>query len=130
MSGAHTPASPMPGAPPATEADSVAAAVLSCPGVVALGQGTLATYLAGRRVDGVRIGDDGIEVAVVTEHGVPVPQVAAEIRAVVSRLAGGRRVDVHVTDLRLPDEPAAEVRELPPAPPTDRPRADADRLGG
>ncbi len=129
MSSSSPPTASTPGAPPETEADAVAAAVLSCPGVVALGQGTLATYLAGRRVDGVRIGDDGIEVAVVTEHGTPVPQVAAEIRAVVSRLAGGRRVDVHVIDLRLPDEPAAQVRELPPAPPTDRSRDDADGLG-
>ncbi|MFP3713385.1 hypothetical protein [Puerhibacterium sp. TATVAM-FAB25] len=95
-------------APPAPlgEADRIAAAVVACPGVARLvggGPAPLATYLPGRRVDGVRVGAERVQVAVVTRYPVPVPQVAAQIRTAVAGLAAGRPVDVHVADIDVPD---------------------------
>lgn len=91
-------------APPAplTEADRVAAAVVACPGVVRLsgaGPAPVATYLPGRRVDGVRTDAERVRVAVVARAGVPVAEVAAQIRTAVMDVAAGRPVDVHVADL-------------------------------
>ena len=87
---------------PLTVADRVAAAVVSCPGVARLASGGLvpvATYLRGRRVDGVRLGDGRVLVAVVARYPVPIPQVAAEIRAAVGGIVAGQPVDVHVSDV-------------------------------
>jgi hypothetical protein len=93
-------------AAPLTEADRMAAAVVACPGVVRLaggGPAPVATYLPGRRVDGVRVGAGRVQVAVVARYPVPVAQVAAEIRTALGALAAGRPVDVHVADLDLPE---------------------------
>jgi hypothetical protein len=80
----------------------------------------VATYLPGRRVDGVRLADGRILVAVVARYPVPVTQVAAEIRTAVADIAVGRPVDVHVTDVEVPGEhkegqPTLLDRSLPPA---------------
>ncbi|WP_290862694.1 hypothetical protein [Hamadaea sp.] len=91
------------------DVDAIAAAVSRCPGVVDLyggSPGEVATYLPGRRVAGVRIGDTAIEVQIRTSWGSPVPEVGAVVRAAVAPLAGGRRVDVLVAD--LVGEPSAD----------------------
>ncbi|TFV64135.1 hypothetical protein E4P41_02530 [Geodermatophilus sp. DF01-2] len=91
----------------AETADTIAAAVTACPAVAALHGGGLrrtATYLPGRRVDGVRLADDRIEVSVVAVQGAPVALLADQVRAAVAPLAGGRVVDVHVADLQLFEE--------------------------
>ena len=101
------------------EADAIAAAVLTCPAVVALHGGPLGgltTFLPGRRVEGVRIGDDRVQVGVVAAYGLPVGLVADQVRTTVVPLAG-RQVDVHVADLLLPEE---QPRALPAAGPAVR----------
>lgn len=87
-------------APPET-ADVVAAAVLAVPGVTALhagGFGEVATYLPGRRVTGVRLGEQDVEVHVVLELGAPILDVAHRIRERVSEIVR-RPVQVFVEDL-------------------------------
>ena len=107
---------------PLTDVDRIAAAVSSCPGVSRLATGGLipvATYLPGRRVDGVRVTEGRVLVAVVVRYPVPVPQVAAEIRTAVADLVTGQPVDVHIRDVDLPDAPSEHSptlldRTLPP----------------
>ena len=90
-------------------ADAIVAAVTACPAVASLHGGGLrrtATYLPGRLVEGVHVDDDRVRVSVVAAQGVPVAEVAEQIRAAVAPLAPGRAVDVHIADLQLTDPPA------------------------
>lgn len=87
--------------------DRIAAAVQAHPGVAGLHAGpygVVASYLPGRRVDGVRIAADGsaIELAVVVAFGQPIPAVAQQLRTTVRELAGDVRVDVMIVDLEQP----------------------------
>lgn len=87
--------------PPADPADRVAAATLAVPGVASLHTGTfgeVATYLPGRRVTGVRIGEQEAEVHVVLHWGVPVLATAEAIRRAVEPLVG-TPVTVQVDDV-------------------------------
>ena len=80
-------------------ADRISAAVLAHPDVVRLDGGpfgTIATPLPGRRVDGVLVGS-GVEVSVVLGDGRPLPEVTAELRAIVHALTGPTAVDIHVS---------------------------------
>lgn len=82
-------------------ADLVRAAVLGVPGVADMHTGTfgeVATYLPGRRVDGVRIRPDVTEVHVVVTWGSPVLLVADELRAAIEPLVG-TPVDVSIQDV-------------------------------
>ena len=91
----------------AATADAIAAAVAQCPAVAALHGGGLrrtATYLPGRRVEGVHVDEDRVRVSVVAAQGVPVGVLAEQVRATVAPLTPGRAVDVHVADL----QPTAE----------------------
>jgi hypothetical protein len=97
-------------------ADAVASAVRRCPAVAGLHGGgpvQVATYLPGRRVEGVRIEDDRVLISVLAAYGAPLTALTRQVRAAVDPLAGGRRVDVHVADVRLPGE---EPLALLPAP--------------
>lgn len=101
-----------PGAGPVTE--RVAEAVLAHPDVAALSSGpygTVATYLPGRRVAGVTLGDadEPARVSVVLRYGAPVQATAAALRRVVADRTGALRVNVVVTDLALPGEPSTDV---------------------
>jgi hypothetical protein len=97
------------------DADAVAAAVLACPSVVRLVGGRLgdqvATYLPGRRVHGIRVAEDGLHVHIASLWGVPIPAVAAEVRAAVAPLAFGLPVHVSVDDV---DGPAHELPSAEP----------------
>ncbi len=92
------------------DVDAVAAAVTSCSSVAHLMGGGIggqvATYLPGRRVEGVRVTDDALEVHIATRWDVPIPAAAAEVRAALLPLAGGRPVTVAVEDI---DEPQAAI---------------------
>ncbi len=82
----------------------LAAAVLAHPAVESLDGGpfgTVASYLAGGRVLGVRIGVDGepVALAVVARYGTPLPQLADELGAVVRGLLGPVAVDVTFSDV-------------------------------
>jgi hypothetical protein len=88
-------------------ADAVASAVRRCPAVAGLHGGGLvqvATFLPGRRVDGVRVGEDAVQVSVVAAYGIPLVALTDQVRSAAAPLAGGRRIDVHVADLQLPEE--------------------------
>lgn len=92
------------------DADAIAAAVLACRSVAALGggpAGAVATYLPGRRVTGVRVRPDGpVVVHVVGHYGPTVAQIAAEVTAAVREVAGPVDVQVGIDDLLLPGAPA------------------------
>jgi len=79
-----------------TTADEIAALVLGVPDVVRLHAGRfgeVATYLPGRRVTGVKLGDDLIEVHVVITGQVPVQQTAQAIHEAVATLVA---MPVHI----------------------------------
>jgi hypothetical protein len=86
-------------------ADAVAAAVLAHPGVARLSGGafgTIASYLPGRRVLGVRLpleDTDPVQIAVVARMGVPLPRLAEELGAAVAAVVGPVAVDVTVADV-------------------------------
>ena len=84
------------------DVDAVAAAAQALPVVRSLSGGRfgeVATYLPGRRVQGVRVRGENVEVHVVAGPEVPLPVVGATVRGAVLPLAGGRAVDVHVDDI-------------------------------
>jgi hypothetical protein len=84
------------------EADQIATAVSALPGVAALSGGRLGgvgTYLPGRRVTGVVLREDDLEVHVVGRYGVPVAQIAAEVRQAAEPYVGDRTVHVIIEDL-------------------------------
>lgn len=81
--------------------DQIASVVLATPGVHGVhagGAGQAATYLPGRRVNGIRTLDGGYDVHVVLAWGFPVFATAAAVRAAVQAVAPGR-VDVTVEDV-------------------------------
>lgn len=85
-------------------ADAVAAAVRAHPAVADLDGGpfgTIACYLPGRRVLGVRVGEPGepVEVSVVARLGTPLPQLATELRRVITAVTGPREIDLTFNDV-------------------------------
>lgn len=82
----------------------MADAVLAHRGVARLDGGpfgTIASYLPGRRLDGVRIGvgDEPVQLAVVARYGMPLPQVAEELGELVRGLLGPVAVEVTFADV-------------------------------
>lgn len=91
--------------------DAIVKAVLAEPDVVKLHSGAfgeVATYLPGRRVAGVQVGEQRVSVHVTVQLGSPVQPVARRVRAAVEPLAGGRPVDVVVEDVVDPAETRSE----------------------
>lgn len=109
---------------PVVVAGMVATAVLTCPDVVELHQGggyrRIATYLPGRRIDGVQVSPAGIEVGVVGRYPATVTDIAAQVRAAVATVAPGVPVAVSVEDLAVPGDP-----RLTPPSGTHSPSGDA-----
>ncbi len=86
--------------------DAVMEAALSSPGVAAMSSGLLgevASYLPGRRVPGVRITAEGVEVHVVARWGQVLPALADRVRTAVSALVPEQPVSVFIDDVELPD---------------------------
>jgi hypothetical protein len=86
--------------------DAVAAAARGCPAVDDLCSGAwggVVSYLPGREVAGVRVASDHVVISVRGRWGVPVSELAGQVRAAVTGLAGPRRVDVVVADLAESD---------------------------
>ncbi|MFC4942295.1 hypothetical protein [Pseudonocardia sp. GCM10023141] len=107
----------------AEAAPRLTAAVLAHPAVARLDGGpfgTVATYLPGGRIVGLRVtgAGDRLEVAVVARLGIALPQLAAELGVIVQGLLGPVPVDVTVSDVVVPPP------TVPPAPDTggDAPR--------
>ena len=84
------------------DTEAIAARVMTCPSVVDLSggpTGSVATYLPGRRVPGVRVHGGYLEVHVVGRWDVPIPALASEVRAAVAGLVDGHSVEIVVEDL-------------------------------
>jgi hypothetical protein len=97
------------------EIDAVAAAVRGCAGVAGLdgGQfGEVASYLPGRKVQGIVVSGGRVTVQIRSRWGVPVPELATLIRAVLAPLTGHRPVDVVIADI---DDPAGTPPARAPA---------------
>lgn len=92
------------------DVDAVAAAARSCVAVDDLCPGTwggVVSYLPGRQVAGVRVARDHVVISVRGRWGVPVSEMAGQVRAAVTGLVTPRRVDVVVADLADADTEAA-----------------------
>lgn len=90
------------------DAERIAEAVTAVDGVAALHAGMfgeVATYLPGRRVQGIRIGPDRVDVHVSLALDAPVRATAAAIQAAVGAITD-LPVDVTVEDL-VPVTPAS-----------------------
>lgn len=101
-------------------ADAVRAAALGTPGVTDLHTGSfgeVATYLPGRKVEGVRVRGDVVEVHVVTAWEAPVLQVADDLRRAVRAVPGVGDADIRIVvqDVAAPDGGLAAAF-LPAAP--------------
>jgi hypothetical protein len=98
------------------DVDAVAVAVAGCEGVAALDGGPfgeVASYLPGRRVSGVVVGNGRVTVQVRSRWGIPAADLAARITATLAPLTGHRPVDVVIADIddppvTLPFRAAAE----------------------
>jgi len=96
--------------------DALAAAVRSCPAVDDLDGGplgTVATYLPGRRVPGIRIGADRASIQVRGKWDVPIRELAGQVLAAVAPLTGGRTIDIFVADVAEPALPAPTPGDTP-----------------
>ena len=92
------------------DVEAVARRVEECPGIASLSSGPVglaASYLPGKRVEGVRVTDDLVEVHVVARWGVTTQAVDREVRGAASSMTAGRRLDVFIEDV---DVPAALLR--------------------
>jgi hypothetical protein len=89
--------------------DAVTAAARSCAAVDDLCSGSwggVVSYLPGRQVAGVRVTHDHVVISVRGRWGVPVSELAGQVRAAVTELVAPRRVDVVVADLAESDAKA------------------------
>jgi hypothetical protein len=87
------------------DVDALAAAVRSCRGVDDLDRGapgSVATYLPGRQLAGIRVGIDRVTLQVRGAWGVPVRELATRIQAVAAPFVGHRAVDIVLADLSDP----------------------------
>lgn len=88
-----------------TTADTVAGIARAVPGVAALHPGMfgeVGTYLPRRRVTGVRIGDDRVEVHISVTPDAPIRQTAAAVRSAVAAVVPDLLVDVTVEQIIEP----------------------------
>lgn len=96
-----------------TDADAVAELVRAVPGVAGLHPGMfgeVATHLPGRRVIGVRLLDDRVDVHVTLAPTAPVRTTAAAVRATVAASFPGRPVDVTVEDIAAGPRRSTPIR--------------------
>jgi hypothetical protein len=108
------------------DVDAVAAAVRACSGVSGLDGGPfsgVASYLPGRKVEGIVVRDGRVIVQVRSRWGVPAPELAVMITAMLAPLTGNRPVDLVIAD--IDDPPGAPTPGVPPGPglPLERPGA-------
>lgn len=87
--------------------DLIAQAVLRVEGVHDLHAGVLgevATYLPGRRVNGVRLREPGCDIHVILDWGAPVTDTTDRVRSALRRWVSGA-IDVTVEDVAAPGVP-------------------------
>ncbi|HEY2577766.1 MAG TPA: hypothetical protein VGI74_15780 [Streptosporangiaceae bacterium] len=98
--------------------DAVGVAVRGCVAVDDLCAGLwggVVSYLPGRQVAGVRVASDHVVISVRGRWGVPVNELASQVRAAVRPLAAPRRVDIVVADLTEPAAATPDRGGLPAA---------------
>ncbi|MFI1991065.1 hypothetical protein [Actinoplanes sp. NPDC020271] len=86
------------------DVDLVAAAVRGCPAVAGLVAGPpsgAATYLPGRRIDGIAV-TAGTVLIQVRSRWEPATELAAQVRYAVAAVASLHRIDVVVADIEDP----------------------------
>jgi hypothetical protein len=91
------------------DVDAVVAVVAGCAGVSALDggrYGEVTTYLPGRAVPGVVVGDGRIRVQVRAAWDTEVPVLGTAITAALAQVAWNRPVDVMIADIDDPPTPA------------------------
>ena len=81
--------------------------------------GEVASYLPGRKVAGVVVGDGRVTVQVRSRWGIPAPDLAALITVVLAPLTGHRPVDVVIAD--IDDPPATPPFRVPAGAGSPRP---------
>lgn len=113
--------------------DAVATAILTCSAVASLsatGWSPVATYLPGRRVDGVRLVDGRVQVAVIAAFGATVPELVGQVRTAVASVVGVGPVDVTVVDVQTPADrvDALQTLALPSGPASYGPAASTPPL--
>ena len=99
------------------DVDAVAAAVRSCAGVDDLdgGQlGSVASYLPGRTMAGIKVTADRVTVQVRSRWAVPIAAVGDQVRAAVVPIIAPRVLDIVVSDIA--DPPVEEPAALPAGP--------------
>lgn len=92
------------------DADGLVTAIRATPGVARMYAGRfgeIATYLPGRKVSGVEIGEERVVVHVVARYGVPTPTLAETVRAAAALYAPGFAIDVVIEDVELTPEEGA-----------------------
>ncbi len=85
-------------------ADRIVGAVTGCAAVAGLTGapgGPVATYLPGRTISGVAVRDGEVEVCVVARYGLPLPEVAEQVRQAVAPVVPDRVVDVVIGDIAV-----------------------------
>lgn len=107
---------------PAELAQRVADVVAAHPAVARLDGGTfgaVATYLPGRRLVGVHVGQPGepVELVVVLRLDRPIPAVVTALRQSVSTVCGGAPVDITVSDVEIPGQESPDAGGTAPAAP-------------
>ncbi|MFN0091312.1 MAG: hypothetical protein ACKVWR_13750 [Acidimicrobiales bacterium] len=95
-----------------TLAERLARLATSCPGVVRLMAGPAATHLPGRRVEGVRVSDDAVEVHL-RAAWTPLPELGARVAETLAPHCGGRAVHVYIQDIATADMTQSEPPEGP-----------------
>lgn len=83
-------------------AEQIGAAVADRPSVARLAAGPAATYLPGRTVPGVVVGEDRVRIAVVAAYGPPIPEIAEQVRAAAREIAPDLPIDVTIEDIEVP----------------------------
>jgi hypothetical protein len=87
------------------DVDDIQAAVLGCPGVAGLGSGTigeLATYLPGRRVPGIRVTQELVELEICAAWGPSAKLIASQIWAALAAIVTDRPIEIVITDIAPP----------------------------
>jgi len=85
-------------------ADRIVGAVTGCTAVAGLTGapgGPVATYLPGRTISGVSVRDGEVEICVVARYGLPLPEVAEQVRQAVAPVVPDRVVDVVIGDIAV-----------------------------
>jgi hypothetical protein len=100
------------------DVDDIYSAVIGCPGVAGLGSGTigeLATYLPGRRVPGIRVSPERVELEICAAWGPPIKQIAEQIWAALAVVVTDRPIEITITDI-APPITALSAPPVPSAP--------------